>query len=77
MDATTRASAARRSSTSAASSEKERKRRPCEACGNPVGNATIVAGGEFSDAALCMTCGTVRELDEVFEMIRKRRAAKG
>jgi hypothetical protein len=52
-----------------------RKRRPCEACGKPVGTATIVAGGPFPDAALCLDCGTVRDLDEVYDMIRSRRAA--
>jgi hypothetical protein len=53
--------------------EAERKKRPCAACGVRVGTATIVAGGDFPDAPLCLTCGTRRDLDEVYAMIRKRR----
>ena len=52
--------------------EKERKKRPCAACGKAVGTATIVAGGDFPDAPLCLECGTRRDLDEVYDMIRKR-----
>lgn len=54
----------------------ERKRRRCEACDKPVGNATIVCGGPFPDAPLCLDCGTRRDLDEVCDMIRKRWAAE-
>lgn len=55
--------------------DRDRKRRPCAACGKPVGLATIVAGGEFPDAPLCASCGgTGRELEEVYEMIRARRS---
>ncbi len=51
---------------------KDRKRRPCAACGKPIGTATIVAGGDFPTARLCLACGTLRDLDEVFAMILER-----
>ena len=51
----------------------DRKRRRCAACGKPVGSTTIVCGGEFPDAPLCLECGTRRELGEVVEDIKKRR----
>jgi ribosomal protein S14 len=54
----------------------ERKRRPCAACGKPVGLATIVAGGDYPNASLCLECGTRRTVEEVFEMIQKRRATE-
>ena len=54
----------------------ERKRRPCAACGQRVGTATIVAGGDYSNAPLCLECGTRRTVEEVFEMIQKRRATE-
>jgi hypothetical protein len=53
-------------------SEAARKKRPCAACGARVGTATIVAGGEYPDAPLCLECGTRRDWDEVRDMIRKR-----
>lgn len=56
--------------------DSDRKKRPCAACGKPVGAATIVAGGEFPDAPLCMRCGTVVELETVYEMIRERQKGK-
>ena len=52
--------------------ETERKNRPCAACGKKIGLATIVCGGEYPDAPLCMTCGTARDLDEVKKMIAQR-----
>lgn len=36
---------------------RDRKRMPCAACGRPVGNATIVAGGAYPNAPLCFPCG--------------------
>jgi hypothetical protein len=36
--------------------EAERKRRPCAACGKPVGTATIVCGGDFPGAPICLVC---------------------
>lgn len=54
--------------------EIDRKRRPCAACRAMVGTATILCGGEFPDACLCLDCGTRRDLAEVVAMIRKRRA---
>jgi len=56
--------------------EAQTKRRPCAACGKPVGNATIVAGGPYPDAPLCMRCGTTGEPEDTFEMIRKRLESK-
>ena len=52
--------------------EAERKKRPCAACGKQVGTATIVAGGPYPNAPLCLRCGTVVELDDVYEMIHNR-----
>jgi hypothetical protein len=52
--------------------ENERKRRPCAACGKPVGTATIVAGGPRPDAPLCKECGVHRDLYEVYLMIGTR-----
>jgi hypothetical protein len=54
--------------------EEERKERPCAACGKPVGTATIVAGGPYPDAPICLNCHNRYDVEEVFEMIRKRRA---
>jgi hypothetical protein len=56
--------------------EAQRKRRPCAACGKPVGAATIVAGGPYPDAPLCMQCGTTGTPEETFEMIKKRIASE-
>jgi RNA polymerase-binding transcription factor DksA len=53
---------------------RERKARRCEACGKPIGLATIVAGDDFPVAPLCLDCGTRRGVEEVFAMIRARRA---
>ena len=55
--------------------EAERKRRPCAACGKPVGLATIVCGGDFPDAPLCFTCAEFDPFEEIPTMIRNRRAA--
>ena len=59
--------------------EAERKKRPCAACGNRVGPATIVTRrdgwGSGPFVPLCMTCGTRRGCEEVWAMIWKRRLA--
>ena len=34
----------------------DEKRIPCAACGKPIGTATIVAGGDFPDARICLAC---------------------
>ena len=52
--------------------EAERKRRPCAACGKPVGLATIVCGGDFPDAPLCFTCGELEPFEELPRLIRER-----
>jgi hypothetical protein len=56
-------------------SEADRKRRPCAACGKPVGTATIVAGGDFPDAPICLACFNGRDpFGDLPESIRRRRA---
>lgn len=55
-------------------SEKERKKRPCAACGKSVGTATLVAGGPFPDAPLCLGCWDTLDVEETYDAIRKRRA---
>ena len=57
-------------------SERDRKRRPCAACGKPVGTATIVCGGDFPHAPLCLECGTLRDIDDVCVIIQERRKAR-
>jgi hypothetical protein len=56
-------------------SPEQRKSRQCAACGLSVRTATIVCGGRFPEASLCLQCGTQRSLEEVYEMIEKRLAA--
>ena len=56
--------------------ESERKKRPCAACGNPVGAATIVCGGDFPDAPLCFRCAGLDPFTEIPDLIRKRLAAR-
>jgi hypothetical protein len=56
--------------------EEQRKRRPCAACGAWVGTATIVAGGPYPDAPLCLTCGTTGEPEDTFARIKKRLESK-
>ena len=56
-------------------SEAERKKRPCAACGEPVGTATIVCGGEYPDAPLCLRCGNEVPLEDVYARIRARQCA--
>lgn len=55
--------------------EAERKRRPCAACGKPVGLATIVCGGDFPEAPLCFMCAGYDPFTEIPEMIRERQRA--
>lgn len=55
--------------------EKERKKRPCSACGNPVGTATIVVGGDYPDAPLCAYCFNT-DYDELLQQVRERLGAK-
>jgi len=60
--------------------ETERRKQPCAACGKPVGTATIViprdGWDEGPEVPLCATCGgTAKTCEEVWEMIRARRAA--
>lgn len=52
--------------------EAERKKRPCSACGKPVGTATIVCGGPYPEAPLCFDCGTRSSLEEVYAAIEAR-----
>ena len=56
--------------------EAERKRRPCAACGKPVGLATIVSGGDFPEAPLCFKCAELDPFEEIPAMIRARQAAR-
>jgi hypothetical protein len=52
--------------------DRERKKRPCGACGEPVGLATIVCGGDYPDVPLCMDCGTRRPWDETVAAVARR-----
>lgn len=55
--------------------QSERKARRCAACGEPVGAATIVAGGRYPDAPLCLACGgssSPLTCEEVYAMIEER-----
>ena len=51
--------------------DRERKKRPCAACGKPVGNATIVFGGRHGDAPCCADCFR-RDEEETDAMIDAR-----
>lgn len=55
--------------------EAERKRRPCAACGKPVGTATIVCGGDFPEAPICLGCAQLDPFEEIPKMIRDRLGA--
>jgi RNA polymerase-binding transcription factor DksA len=50
----------------------DEKKLPCAACGQPIGNATIVAGGEFPQARLCAACNSKYTFEEIVIMIRSR-----
>ena len=55
--------------------ESDHKRRPCAACGQPVGTATIVAGGDFPNEPICLKCfNHVEPFQDLPAAIRARQA---